>query len=268
MLLLLAVTLSSLVSSAVSPQARDWLVRKPTVRAKKLDAGAFRGVPQRQQCTGGCVLPRPLRTCCCLTEALPAWPQAPTTLTTGPNGGLTLSNELIAREFFADATAGAFCTVDLRHLVSPFTYFRAMAPEANATLNGTGYEIGGCVVNPGAGTSGRPEFSSPSYRANLTANASSFQYKNHSAGPVAALFEWRHDLSSQRGFLAPNVSWPPKGLHLIVNYVPPIDTAGLDLSGVVVAVHYEVYDGLPVDCAEICDGAIFRNYNAVSPLST
>jgi hypothetical protein len=45
-----------------------------------------------------------------------------------------------------------------------------MSPEADATLNGSGFDIGGCVVGAGPGTSGRDEFFSPSYRTKPGSN--------------------------------------------------------------------------------------------------
>ena len=56
----------------------------------------------------------------------------------------TLSNGIIERTFFAGAD-GAFCTVEYRHLRSHQTFFRALAPEGNTTLNGSAYNIGGCA---------------------------------------------------------------------------------------------------------------------------
>ena len=75
-----------------------------------------------------------------------------------PNGSqlLTLANGLVERTFFAGAD-GAFCTVEYRHLLSHQTYFRAIAPEGNLTLNGTALQIGGCDGQP----TGHAEFFTP-----------------------------------------------------------------------------------------------------------
>jgi hypothetical protein len=71
-----------------------------------------------------------------------------TRVTTTPGHGgaktIALSNGLIERVFHATADGG-LCTVELRHLVSAQTFFRAMSPEANVTLNGSRYDIGGCL---------------------------------------------------------------------------------------------------------------------------
>ena len=46
---------------------------------------------------------------------------------------------------FVATSDGGLCTVDLRHLLTRQTFFRAISPEANVTLNGSRYDIGGCV---------------------------------------------------------------------------------------------------------------------------
>ena len=159
---------------------------------------------------------------------------------TDDDGGLLLTNGLISRAFLA--RGGAFCTVDLRQEPSARSYFRALAPEANLTLlvdgaDGSSFDVGGCAGMP----SGHFEFfDADALLPNLTANASAFQYANHSTSPPTKLFEWTPGV---RG--APtDIAWPPKGLHLAVRFVPP-DAVDAALRHVVVTVHYEMYDGLP-----------------------
>jgi hypothetical protein len=54
------------------------------------------------------------------------------------NGGalstMTLTNGLVERSFSFDASGGALCTTEYRHLSSGQTYFRGISPEANLTL--------------------------------------------------------------------------------------------------------------------------------------
>ena len=61
-----------------------------------------------------------------------------TTTADDSNGAriVTLSNGLIERVFMSTKDGG-LCTVELRNLVSSQTFFRAMSPEANVTLNGS-----------------------------------------------------------------------------------------------------------------------------------
>eukprot|EP01047_Picozoa_sp_COSAG01_P104794 COSAG01_NODE_34077_length_558_cov_0.349451_1_plen_152_part_01 len=47
---------------------------------------------------------------------------------------MTLTNGLVERSFSFDASGGAMCTTEYRHLSSGQTYFRGISPEANLTL--------------------------------------------------------------------------------------------------------------------------------------
>jgi len=180
-----------------------------------------------------------------LVHAEAATQQFKTTFTSSPStppykrGGalLRLSNGLIERNFFAGAD-GAFCTVEYRHLRTQQTFFRAIAPEGNLTLNGTGFDIGGCAGQP----DGHNEFFTPeTYAHALALGNRSLVFVNATQEPPAPLFDWtpgtRH---SPR-----DVAWPPRGVHLIATFVPP-PTAPAALRGAVVRVHYEMYDGMPV----------------------
>ena len=74
-----------------------------------------------------------------------------------------------------------------KNLVSDQTFFRAISPEANITLNGHPFDIGGCDGQP----SKQMEFWTPDdWKANLTANASAFQFKNYTLSAPTELFPW------------------------------------------------------------------------------
>ena len=59
--------------------------------------------------------------------------------------GLKLTNGLIERSF-ATQPDGYFCTTDLRR--GERSFFRALSPEANLTVNGHRYNIGGGLGPP------------------------------------------------------------------------------------------------------------------------
>ena len=81
------------------------------------------------------------------------------------------------------------------------------------------------------------------WKANLTASPTAFQFHNYSQTAPSALFPWkpgtRHTPTAAQGF-----SWPPTGVHLELEFVPPAG-APAALAKVRVVVHYELYDGLP-----------------------
>ena len=170
-------------------------------------------------------------------------PTTPTTLVKTAVG-VTLTNGLIERAFFTKGPA--WCTVDLRQIPAELSFFRAITPEANLTLTAASgakrgpphrFDVGKCDGQP----HGHFEMFDADLRLpNLTANASSFQLRNYSTAPPATLFKWapgRHGAPT-------NIAWPPKGLHLAVDFVPPAG-APAEFAHVVVTVNYEMYDGLP-----------------------
>jgi hypothetical protein len=131
--------------------------------------------------------------------------------------GLTLSNGLIEREFLI--RGGAFCTIDLRGApgYTHQTFLRALSPEANMSLlvrgglfigRRTVFAVGGCDGTPLLhGTRyAQAAFLNPAWLANLTANASAFQYLGHSTSEPVKIFDWEPGR-----FGAPIVPWPPRG---------------------------------------------------------
>jgi len=157
-----------------------------------------------------------------------------------PSGSqlLTLANGLVERTFFAGAD-GAFCTVEYRHLLSHQTYFRAIAPEGNITLNGTALQIGGCDGQP----TGHAEFFTPEvYGPQLSAADDTLLLENISHAAPAALFDWQPG----RRRAPSDVAWPPTGVHVTVNFRVPDAPRFAKLRAARVSVHYEMYDGMPV----------------------
>ena len=148
---------------------------------------------------------------------------------------LSLENGLVQRAF--TVRGGALCTTEYKNLVSEQTYFRAISPEANVTLNGLPFDVGGCKGQPAL----TMEFWTPDdWRANLTANASAFQFRNFSQSIPSALFPWKPGTRHT----PTDITWPPTGVHLTLEFGPPA-IAPASLAQVRVYVHYELYDGLP-----------------------
>ena len=157
-----------------------------------------------------------------------------------PQGGqlLTLSNGLVERTFYAGSD-GAFCTVEYRHLLSRQTYFRAIGPEGNMTLNGTGLSIGGCAGQP----AGHTEFFTPETQAaGLRAANDTLLLDQFSQSLPSADFDWRPGTRHSPSDLA----WPPTGIHLAVSFRLPASAPAEVGAAASVTVHYEMYDGMPV----------------------
>eukprot|EP00039_Didymoeca_costata_P012855 m.187247 g.187247 ORF g.187247 m.187247 type:complete len:783 (+) comp15603_c1_seq4:121-2469(+) len=147
---------------------------------------------------------------------------------------LQLGNGLIERHFFM-GTDFSFCTVEYRHMISGQTFFRALSPEANITVNGTDYDIGMCTGQPPT----HSEFWSPEmYGADLKLSETSLLLKNITILSPTALFPW----APGRRNSSKLINWPPKGVHVVAFFAPPEPS---NISQMLVAVHYEMYDGIP-----------------------
>ena len=131
----------------------------------------------------------------------------PTTYPT-PGGGsapaLRLSNGLLTRTF---ALAPCFGTIDLELHASRTRFVRALAPEASLSLNGTAVNVGGCTSDA------HPEFFDPAANE-VAADPTALTFTSYELAPVEVPFAYtpgeRHSSS--------NVSWPPKGVHLIAHF--------------------------------------------------
>jgi len=117
---------------------------------------------------------------------------------------LQLTNGLLTRTF---TLSPCFATVDLTLIPSRTQYIRALSPEASLSLNGVDVNVGGCVTNA------HPEFFDPAVNS-LSPDPTALSYVSYELAPVVAPFDYvpgeRHSSS--------NVSWPPKGLHVIVHF--------------------------------------------------
>lgn len=126
----------------------------------------------------------------------------------GPNNstysGLRLSNGLIKRTF---TLSPCFATVDLTLQPSRTQFIRALSPEASLSLNGVDVNVGGCI------TDAHPEFFDPAVNS-LSPDPTALSFVNYEVVPIVAPFNYvpgeRHSSS--------NVSWPPKGVHLIIHF--------------------------------------------------
>ena len=110
------------------------------------------------------------------------------------------------------------------------TMLRAVKPEAVVSVNGRSWDIGGLV--------GQPEMAYllPEWVDQMHASTGALRCVGFELLPTRAPFAWNQKRH------ASNTVWPPPGVGVKFHYVFP----NPDLSGVDVAVHYELYDGLPV----------------------
>ena len=157
------------------------------------------------------------------------------------NQTIALTNGLVARVF---AISPFFTTWDIA--TSEGSAIRGVSDEATITLDGRTYTVGRAhpLLDDGSGKTcplphgiGPPNNCPTAYfnRSNpYDANSSSFQYVGHWTTMPTAPFPWkpaRH---------APDMPWPPLGMHLSVNMTAPADCAPAH-KDIVVTLHYEMY---------------------------
>ncbi len=144
------------------------------------------------------------------------------------NGGkdLILSNGLLTRRFRINPN---LATVDYHNLSTNEQFIRAVGPEAKVTLNGITYAVGGLY--------GQKEraYLREEWLDGFTANPADFQYTSYRVSPIQPYINWQ------------SRTWTlnrkqPTGQELTLHFV----SKQTDLQGIDVAIHYALYDGLPM----------------------
>jgi hypothetical protein len=144
---------------------------------------------------------------------------------------LKLSNGLLARTFRLAPNAA---TVSLDNLITGEALLRGVKPEATVEIDGTRYEIGGLIGQPNYA------FLRPEWIAPLRTDPAAFHFVGLAVGRPQERLAWKRVRHH-----APDVQWPPAGVHLRMDYDMPVGTNEPASRAVRVSVHYELYDGLP-----------------------
>ena len=164
------------------------------------------------------------------------WPEY-ATQASGIPCGYALSNGLTARRF---VTKPVFGTIDwILNATVEFggarSMFRAPAPEATLRIDGTDVVVGGLRSN----STFRAYCNRSTFFDELTGpeNASNaFAYRTHRVGLPSKPFPWS---PGTRGSPT-TLEWPPRGVAVEVDFIAPT------LPQLVLTMHYEIYDGIPL----------------------
>ena len=156
----------------------------------------------------------------------------------GPNE-ITMTNGLIRRTW--RLTPNGAC-VGFDNLMTGSAVLRGVKPELRLQLDGKNYDVGGLA--------GQPIYAylSPEWLGKMTADPAAFRLTGFEVGKTAARFPWK------RVRYAADLPWPPPGASLVLRFRPPAASPCGDLT---VAVHYEMYDGIPL----LCKWATIHNGN-------
>ncbi|MCA9427387.1 MAG: alpha-galactosidase, partial [Candidatus Omnitrophica bacterium] len=150
--------------------------------------------------------------------------------TTTP-GELVLSNGLISRTFRTKPN-GATVSFDL--MTTGTELLRGVKPEARVTIDGVDIDVGGLLGQPNYA------FLRNEWLADMKSDPDAMQFIRWESGPIEPRMNWKRVRHA-----APNVQWPPRGIHLCMTYGMP-ESASETLRDILVRVHYNLYDGVPV----------------------
>ncbi len=150
---------------------------------------------------------------------------------------IALSNGLITRRFRL-APNGA--TVALDNHMTGASMLRGVKPEAQLVLDGMAFDVGGLK--------GQPNYAYllDEWLDDLRADPAAFGLVDFEAGPTRKRFEWK------RVRYSADLPWPPLGVGLRMDYRlrqdAPVAGKGdqAHLKDLLVSVHYELYDGIPL----------------------
>jgi len=136
-----------------------------------------------------------------------------------------LANGLISRTIYTGANAA---TVGLRNLVTGEEFIRSVKPEALVSIDGTSYPIGGL--------SGQKEhgYLKQEWLDEMTSPENAFKYTDLEVLELGPGLRW-----NQNRWMS-TTQWERNGMEAVFHYRHPT------LNGIIVKVHYEIFDGLPL----------------------
>jgi hypothetical protein len=148
---------------------------------------------------------------------------------------IILTNGLIQRVFRISPNGA---TVGFSNLITGETILRGVKPEAIVGLNGRKYEVGGLK--------GQPNYAylREEWLETMHSHPAAMQFTSFEVSEPKAPFEWK-----RARYHAKESQWPPRGVHLRMNYNLPntsVLVKEVNQGGIMVSVHYELYDGIPV----------------------
>ena len=143
---------------------------------------------------------------------------------------LVLSNGLLRRHIRLSPNAA---TVALDCTITSQTLLRSVRPEVMVELDGKQYPVGGLLGQP------IHNYLKQDWVDSLTPIPGSFVFSDFETGLTRERFSWR----KRTEWMPANVPWPAPGVQLTLNFKSPAGAPD-----VIVQVHYELYDGIPLLC--------------------
>lgn len=143
----------------------------------------------------------------------------------GIKGELVLSNGYISRSINLNKNAA---TLSLQNLSTGEEYVRAVMPEASITIDNQQFDIGGLKGQRNL------SYLNKAWMPEMYTSVSDFKLNTIDIGNISSQLPWKN-----RRWI-PKSQWPASGKELILGFVNPTKP------GVIVRVHYLIYDGIPL----------------------
>lgn len=142
------------------------------------------------------------------------------------NKQLILDNGLVRRVFLLDPNVSC---ISYTNLTNSQELLRSIEPEARLVFNGTSYNVGGLI--------GQKEkaYLRLEVENNLQKKDSDFVFKNYSISEIKPFINWKPNT----WLTNPN---QPSGKTVTLDFISNLPA----LKNIIVQVHYELYDGLPL----------------------
>jgi hypothetical protein len=142
---------------------------------------------------------------------------------------LVITNGLVQRVIKLSPNAA---TIALDELTTHTSMLRGVKPEAEITINGIQYPVGGLIGQPNYA------FLRSDWIPTLQKDTTAWTFLSYEISMPKVPFGWKRNRHHQK-----SLDWPPKGMHLTMQYIPPQRS---NLRDIIIEIHYECYDGLPV----------------------
>jgi hypothetical protein len=150
------------------------------------------------------------------------------------DSSVELTNGLISRKFSIKPDGA---TIAFENIMTGTELIRAIKPEAEVSLNGIKYKIGGLTGQP------VNNYLSEEWITGMKADTlSEFILSGYETHDPSARFDWE----KRAEWMPADLPWPPAGRRLDFRYIAK--NRGSELTGAEVIIHYEMYDGIPLIC--------------------
>ena len=141
-------------------------------------------------------------------------------------GEIIFTNGLSSRAFKISPN---LATIDVRDNIRNRSLVRSVRPEAKVKINNSWYDVGGLKGQK------YHAFLKREWLDDLVADKNSFQVTEIRQSAITPRVKWNSSRRKDKF-----VNWPPKGIELAMDYTHK------DLPGLVLTVHYNLYDNIPL----------------------